>query len=101
MKVKFSKSFKKSVKKLSGNMLLSVKKTIQEVIDAKNIEEIPDCKKLTDFENVYRIRISTLRAFFIYIDKAENETVNFQYLVPRGEAYNKKTIKSLRDKDKK
>jgi len=35
MNVDFSKDFEKSVRKLSGKILLSVKEVIQEVIDAK------------------------------------------------------------------
>ena len=38
MNVDFSKDFEKSVRKLSGKILLSVKEVIQEVIDAKDLD---------------------------------------------------------------
>lgn len=37
MKVGYLKDFEKSVKKLSGKVLASIKTTIQEVIDAKKL----------------------------------------------------------------
>lgn len=64
MKVEYSKDFVKSVKKLSGKILISVKDAIQEVIDANSIDEITDCKKLVDYDFIYRIRIGSYRAFF-------------------------------------
>lgn len=55
MKVEYSKEFIKSVRKLSGKILESVRNTIQEVIDAPSIEYITNCKKLTNYKSVYRI----------------------------------------------
>lgn len=99
MKVKFSKDFEKSVRKLSGKYLLSVQKVIQEVIDANNIDDLTDCKKLTDFKYVYRIRIGGYRAFFTFHIEIENDIVIFHYLISRGEAYSKKAETNLRKKD--
>jgi mRNA-degrading endonuclease RelE of RelBE toxin-antitoxin system len=48
MRVEFSKEFEKAVRKLSGKMLDSVRQAVQEVINAGNIEELTDCKKLVD-----------------------------------------------------
>lgn len=100
MKVKYSKDFVKSVRKLSGKTLLSVKTAIQEVVNANNIEEITDCKKLVDYEHVYRIRIGSYRAFFVFHVQVVDDVVMFEYLVSRGEAYDKKNAKKLRNKDK-
>jgi mRNA-degrading endonuclease RelE of RelBE toxin-antitoxin system len=100
MKVEYSKDFEKSVRKLSGKMLLSVRTAIQEVIDARSIDEITDCKKLVDYDYVYRIRIGDYRAFFIFHVQIVDDTVMFGYLVSRGEAYARKTGKNLRQKDK-
>lgn len=61
MKVEYSKEFIKSVRKLSGKILESVRKTKQEVIDAPSIEYITNCKKLTNYKSVYRIRIGNYR----------------------------------------
>lgn len=100
MKVEYSKEFIKSVKKNSGKILESVRNTIQEVIAAKNIQEITDCKKLTDFDSVYRIRIGGYRAFFVFHIEIVDDIVRFEYLFSRGEAYDKKNTKRLRSKDK-
>lgn len=99
MKVAYSKDFIKNVRKLSGKTLSSVKETIQEVIDAKSINEITNCKKLVDYDYVYRIRIGSYRAFFIFHVQIVDDTASFEYLVSRGEAYAKKMEKNLRNKD--
>ena len=87
MKVEYSKAFVKAVRKLSGKMLDSVRNAIQEVIEARCIDEITDCKKLVGYDFVYRIRIGSYRAFF--------DVVMFEYLLPRGEAYDKKNQEKL------
>lgn len=90
MRVEFSKEFEKAVRKLSGKMLDSVRQAVQEVINAGNIEELTDCKKLVDFEFIYRLRIGSYRAFFSYHVQIVDDCVMFLYLVPRGQAYDKK-----------
>lgn len=100
MKIEFSKDFEKSVRKLSGKALTTVRTVVQEVIDARNIYEITNCKKLVDYDFVYRIRIDNYRVFFVFHIHIENDIVLFQYLVSRGDAYNKKNLKRLRNKDK-
>lgn len=97
IKVEYSKEFIKSVRKLSGKILESVRKTIQEVIDAPSIEYITNCKKLTNYKSVYRIRIGNYRVFFIF--QVTNNVVIFEYLYSRGEAYSKKSKENLRRKD--
>ena len=99
MKVRYSKEFEKSVRKLSGKMLQSVKSAILEVMQAESVENITDCKKLTGYQNVYRIRIGSLRAFFtLHIEIIDN-VVFFKFLVSRGEAYDKKNEKRLKEID--
>lgn len=100
MNVDFSKDFEKSVRKLSGKILLSVKEVIQEVIDAKDLDDITDCIRLTGYDYVYRIRIGDYRVFFVFHVQIIGDTVMFEYLVSRGEAYNKKIQQKLRRKDK-
>ena len=100
MNVDFSKDFEKSVRKLSGKILLSVKEVIQEVIDAKDLDDITHCIRLTGYVYVYRIRIGDYRAFFVFHVQIIGDTVMFEYLVSRGEAYNKKIQQKLRRKDK-
>ena len=100
MNVEHSKDFEKSVKKLSGKMLDSIRRVITEVKTAENIKDITDCKKLVSYRNVYRIRIGDYRAFFTFHIEIVNDTVIFRYLVSRGEAYAKKMDKTLKRIDK-
>lgn len=100
MKTKYSKEFEKSVRKLSGKTLNSVRNTIIEVKNASSLDEITDCKKLVGFDNVYRIRIGSLRAFFVFHIEIVDDCVFFKYLVARGEAYNKKNTGLLKKADK-
>lgn len=99
MKVDYSKDFIKAVKKLSGKQLESVKDVIKEVKKANTVRDITDCKRLTDYKNIYRIRIGGYRAFFLFHVKVVNDTVFFQYLVPRGQAYSKEVQSNLKKKD--
>ena len=100
MKIKYSKDFEKSVRKLSGKTLNSVKNTLLEVKNATGLDEITDCKKLVGYDNVYRIRIGSLRAFIIFHIQSIDDYVFFKYLVPRGEAYDKKYKEKLREDDR-
>ncbi len=99
MKVKYSKEFEKSVRKLSGKTLSSVKVAIMEVISAERIEDLSNCKKLSGYNSVYRLQIGNKRAFFIFGIK--DKVVFFQYLVNRGEAYNKEYKENLRENERK
>ena len=60
MNVEYSKDFEKSVKKLSGKMLDSIRKVITEVKNAENIKDITDFKKLVGYRNVYPPIIESL-----------------------------------------
>lgn len=100
MNVQFSKEFEKSIKKLSGKMLDSVRRVIMEVKEADSITDITDCKKLIGYRSIYRIRIGDYRAFFMFHIEIVNDTVKFKYLTPRGEAYGKKIKTELKRIDK-
>ena len=54
MNINYSKDFSNSVNKLSGKYKNSVINMIKEVKQAASIEDITDCKKLKDFQNIYR-----------------------------------------------
>lgn len=84
MKFVFSKEFDRTLKKQSGKHLESLKKVFLEVRSANNISEISNCKKLTDYTSIYRIRIGSQRAFFYFHLKVEDDTIRFLYLVSRG-----------------
>lgn len=100
MKVSYSKDFEKSVRRLSGKTLNSVRETIRQVKDAPTLSAIADCKKLAGFENVYRIRIGSLRAFFLFHLEIVEDTIFFKYLVPRGQAYDKRIVANLHRDDR-
>lgn len=99
MKVEYSKAFVKAVKKLLGKLLDSVKDTIVQVKKAENLGQLNNCEKLKGYKNIYRLRIGDLRAFFFFRIEVEGDTVFFEYLVPRGQAYNKKVLNNLKKKD--
>lgn len=100
MRVEFSKEFEKAVRKLSGKMLDSVRQAVQEVINAECIDELTDCKKLVDNEFIYRLRIGSYRAFFSFHVQIKDDCVNFLYLIPKGQAYDRKMQNNLQRKDK-
>lgn len=96
MKVGYSKQFEKSVRKLSGKTLDSVRRVIIEVKNANNLRQITDCKQLVGYKNVYRIRIGDYRTFFTLHLTIVDDIVFFEYLVSRGKAYGKKMEEALR-----
>lgn len=106
MIVRYSKSFEKSVRKLSGKMLESVTNMITEVISAESLNDITNCKRLSGFDNVYRIRVGDLRALLLFtiIQDVDSDTpeeiIVFEYLVSRGQVYSKKINDQLRQLDK-
>ena len=99
MIVRYSKEFSKAALKLSGKLRKSLVAVIEEVIIASSVEEITDCKKIETLNSVYRIRIGDRRAFFVLHIEIEGEVVFFEYLVSRGEAYDKKNMEKLRRRD--
>ena len=99
MLVKYSKEFSKAVERLSGKLRNAVVDVINEVIDASSLDEITDCKKIETLNSVYRIRIGDRRAFFVLHIEIEGDVVKFEYLVSRGEAYAKKNMERLRNRD--
>lgn len=81
-------------------MLESLKRTITEVKTAEDIQSITDCKKLVGYRKIYRIRIGDYRALFTLEIEISGDTVFFQFLTPRGEAYGKKIKTELKRIDK-
>ena len=100
MKYKLSKAFGKSIEQLGGKDLRSVLAVLDEVERASSIYDISDCKKLTNFINVYRIRIGNRRAFFTFHVEIIDDDVFFRYLVSRGQAYDKAMEKALSKADR-
>lgn len=67
--------------------------------DAKSIDELTNCRKIETLNSVYRLRIGDKRAFFVLHIQIDGDLVKFEYLVSRGEAYDKKNMERLRNKD--
>lgn len=99
MKLRYSKSFKKSYDKQSGKLKESIIRVIKEVKNAKSLNDITDCKRVVNTENIYRIRIGDFRIFFFYNTTIQDDDVFFIALVPRGEAYDKKTMQNIKKFD--
>ncbi|MCM1041933.1 MAG: hypothetical protein NC324_03985 [Bacteroides sp.] len=100
MRVEFSKEFVKALDKLSGKIHKSVVDAVNQVFDATTIDEIANCKKIESLRNVYRIRIGAQRAFFALHIHVEGDIVRFEYLFSRGEAYGKKNMEKLKNRDR-
>jgi mRNA-degrading endonuclease RelE of RelBE toxin-antitoxin system len=97
MKIRISKEFDKSARKLSGKYKEALKNMLLEIKSAKYIDEITNCSKLTDFNNIYRIRLGKYRSFFLF--EVIEQTVYLKYLINRGEAYNKEYRENLKKND--
>ena len=85
MKVEFLKKFSKDIDQLQ---VKSVKQALIRVIEslesAKNLEDIPNIKKLRGHKSAYRIRIGDYRLGFFY----ENSIVLLARFVNRKDIYN-------------
>lgn len=99
MRYRLSKDFGKSLSKLNGKELKSVIEAIEEVGGAVSLSDIKNCKKLTSYNNVYRIRIGARRAFFTFHIEIIDDLIIFHYLVSRGQAYDKNMEEKLRNID--
>lgn len=96
MNIVFSKNFIKTAKKLPLFMKKLLNEKITEVEQAETIAQITQIKKLQGFTDVYRIRITNYRIFLIFTIKSD--TLYFEYLVKRGDAYHKEYLKNLKKK---
>ena len=99
MRVDFSKDFSKALDKLSGKIYDSVREAINNVVDANSLEDIQNLRKIETLNSIYRIRIGSKRTFFVLHIEIEGDLVKFEYLLNRGEAYDKKNMEKLRNRD--
>lgn len=99
MNYRLSKDFARSLERLNGKELRSALAMLDEVGRAGTLGEITDCKKLTGFRHVYRIRVGSRRAFFTFHIEVVDDVVFFRYLTSRGQAYDKAMETSLRKSD--
>ena len=99
MKAEYPKDFERTVRKLSGKRLDSVREAIREVKKARTLTDISDCIKMQNYDFIYRIHIGSYRAFFNFHVEIKDGVVRFLYLIPRGQAYDKGTKKNLNRND--
>lgn len=84
MKVKFEASFERDLKNLRDkNLLQKIKKTLNKVIELKDIRQISGLKKLRGYETFYRIKI---KDYIIGIEIIGSEIIFVRFL-HRKEVY--------------
>ena len=84
MKVEYKKSFLKDLKKLKNKILKkSILKCIEEVESSSNIRQITNLKKLTGYENHFRVKIGDYRIGL----KLENDVMYFVVFNHRKDIY--------------
>ena len=84
MTTAFRKSFGRDLKRINDQRLLDrVRKVIEEVEAADDLQEVGNLKKMTGSSNLYRIRVGDYR---IGIAVAE-DTVEFVRCLPRRDLY--------------
>jgi mRNA interferase RelE/StbE len=86
MIVEFDKSFDKSLNRLNDKSLYpKIQKLFLLLDSAKNIQEIPNVKKLNGFKSYYRLRIGDYRLGF---EKINEKTVRLIIIAHRKNIYN-------------
>lgn len=83
MNLEFKKSFAKDLKKRDKTLLERVKQIINEVDEAKSINEIRNLKKLKAEGSYFRIRLGDYRLGLII----ENDIVCFVRFLHRSDVY--------------
>jgi len=87
MIVEFDKSFEKSLNRLNDKSLYpKIQKLLLFIEASKNIQEIPNSKKLTGFKSYYRVRIGDYRVGF---EKINEKTVRLIVIAHRKNIYDK------------
>ena len=85
MIIDFKKSFLKGIKKLSNKSLKnSINECIFQIETAENITQIKNIKKLSGYDNYYRIRVGDYRIGI----KIEEQIVYFVVFEHRKDIYN-------------
>ncbi len=95
MRVEYSKRFIKQAEQLDKRTKKALGSAIKKTKQAESLENILNCIKLSGHKKVYRIRISNHRAIFV---QEIDDTLFFEFIVSRGEVYDKKYKDLLKDK---
>jgi mRNA interferase RelE/StbE len=69
MIVSVSRSFQKDSIKLPPHIKKELYSIIRHLQSSENLVEFPNCKKLSGFNNAYRIRLGNYRIGFFYSNK--------------------------------
>lgn len=91
MNVLFSRQFDKDARDLPSKIKIPLLSIIKEAIEATSLKEIRNCKKLSGYDNLYRIRMGVYRLTFLFL--VIDNTVFFQRVLPRGDVYKKHNLK--------
>lgn len=83
MKYDYENSYLRDAKKLPESLREPLQNVILSVKEAKTLKDIPNLKKLSGYNNVYRIRIGDYR-IGLYI---EGDILIFARILPRKEIY--------------
>ena len=84
MQVEFLSKFSKDLDYISQKSIkLNIKKLINLVEVADNLNDIPNLKKLVGFKSAYRVRIGDYRVGFFY----EDHKILFARVVHRKDIY--------------
>ena len=83
MKYDYENSYLRDAKKLSESLREPLQNVILSVKEAKTLKDIPNLKKLSGYNNVYRIRIGDYR-IGLYV---EGDILIFARILPRKEIY--------------
>jgi mRNA interferase RelE/StbE len=86
MKLEFDRSFSKSLEKIHDKNIKQRIETVIEMCEGTNsINTIRNVKKMSGFQNYYRIRIGDYR---IGIELLDNFTIKFIIVAHRKDIYN-------------
>lgn len=90
MKVQFSRLFEKDARSLPEKMKVPLLLIVGKVMEAASVREIKNCKKLSGYDSLYRIRMGMYRIVFLLL--IIDDVVFFQRVLPRGEVYKKHNL---------
>lgn len=84
MLIKFHTSFDKDLDKiLQPHVKQAIQKMMERAELAKNLNEIPNCKRLTAYKNAYRILIGDFR-IGLFLD---DNVIRFARVAPKRDIY--------------
>ncbi|HMO65624.1 MAG TPA: type II toxin-antitoxin system RelE/ParE family toxin [Verrucomicrobiota bacterium] len=83
MKVEFGKAFARDIVELPANVRQRVAQVVECVMNAPNLQAVPNVKKLKGSPNAFRIRVGDYRVGFFL----EGDQVTFMRCLSRAAMY--------------